>query len=189
MFKGILVCLVLSVLVGISIIPITGHHVQDSTAVALATSTDVQASAKRLIPIVSKQTGWEVPGLGKLKTISDRQLIQFEGNEISRIRYTSATEPHVDIDDFFLDSGGRLTIETAPCNARELYAYSIGGKVFAYEAYAVITIAAKHSGREPVGAMFNAFYYDEDGDGRFESRYSGDAQLRKIPAWARRNKQ
>lgn len=68
---------------------------------------------------------------------------------------------------------------------RSLSSYSINGKIFAFEGYCV-PLSTANNRREYLGSIGRFLFFDEDGDGKFESRYSSLEMKIFVPDYLKR---
>jgi hypothetical protein len=137
-----------------------------------------------------KQEGWRVPGIEEYKKVSRVKERQVTGGTVTQKVFEAEARPVVDLDGTTVGNidqkGINVSYQIAKkkkrlFDVRDFSTYEVNGRVFAYGVTLVPVAIEKHT-RVYVGAMYSLFYYDEDGDGRFETRYSG-LPLPKTPTW------
>lgn len=131
---------------------------------------------------IAKKTGWTLPAspetLGTLKT----GTIRLGSSMVLKRQLQLHSEPLFTLDRFIVEDGV-LTLSSQLCVVREVYALEVAGKTFAYEAVFVEVALLDGGVRQYVGRAYRIFYYDEDGDGLFEARYT--LQPQTVPDWAK----
>ena len=160
-------------------------------AMLLASSTadGQQPESKRTNrPIPQKQVrkdGWRIPGADHFTTLDASKRILTDGVEIERKSMKSSVE------DPLVDSNGNPIGPSTPSTptfrlfaVREFYSFQVKERTFAYWVRLVIVEVEANNRRVYAGGMYNLYYYDEDGDGTFETRYSALRSV-KVPKWAR----
>ena len=102
--------------------------------------------------------GWKVPLLDKLE--SSNESIDIEGISVERRSFLlSQPKPFI-------------MLRREKCEFGWLVSYAIKGKVFAISGDCVKFGNDPRYGKFYYGGSRNFTYYNEDGDGKFESRYS-----------------
>lgn len=149
----------------------------------------VAASAQtspRLHKLGVKREGWLVPGRDYFRKLSKAAGKEIEGVAVTHKIFEAPEE-------IFVRADGRRVRPLVGRRSdawlfavRRFGAYESDGRVFAYEVGLVPVFVTRSWGKTYVGAMYNVFYVDEDGDGVFESSYSG-WPLRELPGRLRRN--
>ena len=139
-----------------------------------------------------KQRGWRVPGINEYRTVSKVIKRQVNGIEVTIREFKADARPVVDLDSNTVGNidrhGINVTLQMAKkkkrlFDVRDFATYEINGRVFAY-GVSLVPVVVEETVQTYAGAMYKLFYFDEDGDGRFETRYSG-SPLPKIPEWVR----
>jgi len=147
-------------------------------------SSVVDSSKGQSLRRVIRKNGWRVPGRDEFKTVLKSEVINFAGTEIVRKTLQATDKPLIDAEGYTIASDGQLVISQVLCEVQDVFSYELNGSVFAYETRLVLVSVDMHGNRERTGAMFNLWYYDDEGNGRFESRV-GATELQKIPGWAK----
>lgn len=138
-------------------------------------------------PKVVRHDGWPIPGVRKFTVVANVQEMEIEGTKVRRKKLQSTTEPLVDLEGYSVGKDGEILIKTIPCAVRYLFAYEANGHLFSYETVFIGTKVYRDGTRESTGASYTVFYYDEDGNGSFEARYS-TGTLAKLPDWVKVSK-
>lgn len=136
-----------------------------------------------------KKDGWIVPGLDDFR--QEAQVIEkdIEGIRVIHHILKSPAEIFVDANGRRVELFAKRKSKDRIFSVRNFSAYEIKGRIFAYSV-SLVPIDLTRRGnliyKSYIGAMYDLFYLDEDGDGIFESRYGG-LPLPKLPDWVRRN--
>lgn len=141
-----------------------------AAAAAFGQEEDQSDSASQKPQI--NEIGWQIPGSNHFDFTKPRKLKVIDGTEVyfQVLLHMEKEEPIVDVD------GNELSIEDAKEKdrlfiVREVVAYTLDDRIFAYSV-SLVPVAIEHNVRVYAGAMYNPCFYDEDGNGLFESRYS-----------------
>jgi hypothetical protein len=152
-------------------------------------SMKTEKSAKPRKKVV-KQDGWRVPGVDEYTTVSRVKERQVNGVAVTQKVFETKARPVVDLEGNTVDNvdqkGINVTHQIAKkkkqlFDVRDFSTYEVNGRVFA-NGVTLVPVAIEEHVRVYLGAMYSLFYYDEDGDGRFEARYSG-LPLPRTPEW------
>lgn len=143
----------------------------------------VKTQAAPPLPKVTRQGGWEIWGERQFGIVSKKSYEQVGGVSVQvETRQCSGELPLADVDFYYLRADGQLYIRTVLLAVDQLSSYSVAGRTFAYRlAFAKVEVRPDGS-RKYIGAIFIVYYYDEDGDGKFETRYDQIDSL-KLPDW------
>lgn len=132
-----------------------------------------------------EKDGWLIPGSDRFTEEGETRSVMADGVEVYQKKMRSPVKDplvnghgHTVGPDAVSKPGSRLLA------VREFHSYEVGGRTFAYLVLLVPVEVAANGARTYFGAMYSLYYYDEDGDGVFETRYSALRSL-KVPAWAR----
>jgi hypothetical protein len=130
---------------------------------------------------VIKSDGWSIPGLEKIQSAMTVTKLDRGGKIVDETKLAIAEDITVELDLYGL-ANDSLYVRPATYVLRSLYSYKYQGKVFAYRVSLVPIVTGNDGIRHFVGAAFTFHYYDEDGDGRYEARYS-DLHSETVPKW------
>lgn len=140
--------------------------------------------------VAVKKEGWLIPGRDYFRKQSRAAEVEIEGVAVTHKILEAPAEIFVDAEgrrvDPFAGRGSDVRLHAV----RDFSAYESNGRVFAYEVGVVpvfVTVGKNHRELSYAGAMHNLLYVDENGDGVFESRFSG-RPLRELPERLRRTK-
>jgi hypothetical protein len=132
---------------------------------------------------VSRERPWVIPGESHFSSVLKTSNEQIGGTLVQAKTFQCSGElPQADVDFYYMRGDGQLYVRTSLLALQHLSSYSLDGRTFAYRAAFVKVDARSDGKREYVGAVFILHYYDEDGDGKFETRY-GDLMSLKAPDW------
>jgi len=132
-----------------------------------------------------REGGWRIPGADHFTTEGKSQRVTVDGVETERKTMRSSVEdPLVDEEGNAVGADAASKTDKRIFAVREVHSYQVSERVFAYLVRLVPVEFEAGGTRVYAGAMYNLYYYDEDGDGRFETRYSA-LRSPKIPGWAR----
>lgn len=146
-----------------------------------------------------KQDGWEIPGLSKSKPLGrerDQRYSLSKDRDSLEIFITGFQLPKKEIVAQISTFGVSENVEEVRvsiwnCAIMNIAKYEVGNNAFCYPVRAVgkscsdeqtLSGKVRHCGS---GGMFTFRYYDNDGDGKFETFTQGDYNPPNIPAWAR----
>ena len=117
---------------------------------------------------LENKNGWEIPGLS-ISKVKQTSILEIEGKRIQVHNYgdyrLSPNPPVVKMLKRVGKSDDTFELLEKEVVLRSLVEYCIHGKPFCYS----ILVASMVGGRE-TGAMQQIAFYDEDGDGIFETR-------------------
>ena len=169
-----------------SILLLTTLFVLTPCGPAVKSSVDLSTSETQSFPQlfrVSRQTPWLIPGASEFSTVLRTSNEQIGGALVqARIFQCSGELPIADVDFYYMRGEGQLYVRSPLLAVQNLSSYSLNGRTFAYRAAFVKVDVRSDGNREYVGAVFILYYYDEDGDGKLETRY-GDLTNVKLPDW------
>ena len=138
-------------------------------------------------PAVKKE-GWVIPGSSHFKKLEAFERRVIDGTEVlyQVVLHEEQDEPLVTGD------GNEVKLEAAAEGqrlfaVREVTAYRVDNRIFAY-AVRLVPVAIDNGARAYAGAMYQTYFYDEDGDGVFETRYS-HLPATKLPRYRARSVQ
>ena len=146
-----------------------------------------------------KPFGWEIPHLESLVVVSRTPLKTEDGTKVHRsvlrMKAKNSSILFEDMDFYEFDESGKsLTIRTNSLMADEIIRYDVAGKSFAYTFVGTCVSLGRETkrGREFIymGCKTMMAFYDEDGDGIFETRNSRLNPVapgrESVPAWVKK---
>ena len=139
----------------------------------------------KLISRVTKEGGWELPELNFKDSISAVQKVTINEIEIDKTTYSLIGDLLVNIEAHKID-GDKLTIKNWKYYLKGLYSYkaSKSKSIFAYEMVLTPALVDSQGQCARVGGLVLIRYYDEDGDGKFETRVF-ETQNVVLPSWVK----
>lgn len=173
-----------STLLAIFLVSAPGTQVFDLSGGPLASGqTIVKTDSSPPLPKVIRQRGWAIVGESQFGIVLKKSNEQVGEVAVQvETRQCSGELPLTDVDFYYLPTDGQLYVGTVLLAVQNLASYSLDGRIFAYRS-AFAKVNLNNDGRrEYIGAIFILYYYDEDGDGKFETRY-GDLPSLKLPDW------
>jgi hypothetical protein len=150
--------------------------------------------ALSMIRSIEKESGWQIPGLGQSRILDRRRLLP-KGYGVSGVPlqitvFKPRREVRAMISLFGLKSDGKTLVMGERRGAvQSIIKCDIENRVFVYivSFYALVADASGHLG---YSGIYGAQYFDNDGDGVFESYELGPPFVTpelRIPEWARRS--
>ena len=130
----------------------------------MASASPVEASSPTLDFTVLNENGWEIPGLKD--SVAGKQRIRGDNPRITVTNYSArdANGKHLKLAASFFTDDERRTLRLHP-NLNPLVISSIGKQDFDGKTYCYTVVVYP----EGIGADMFLFFYDMDGDGRFET--------------------
>lgn len=152
----------------------SSFHAQDKTK-----TTETEAA----VPKTVKKDGWEIPKIDEKELIS-RNIINLQGVPVTMKGYKLQKSIDTKLNFYFLTADNTLNTYTEDVEIKSVAAYILNEKPFAYQTLGTPFNIFEDGTRENAGILIRVFYFDEDGDGKFETRYIGNKLPDKIPLWA-----
>jgi hypothetical protein len=136
------------------------------------------AEEKPLVPMnkAINKDGWNIPA-GEAKELIYTQTITVGNQPVIQTAYRLKKMFRWQVDLYFLGADNDLNILSLDSETKFVSAYTINGKTFAYAVKCV---------KAGTNALIEIYYLDEDGDAKFETRYSKLPD--RIPNWATESK-
>lgn len=141
-----------------------------------------QVVGQSILKIV-KKTGWSLPGSPETLGTSKAWTTSLGSSAVLKRQLQLSSEPLYTLERFIVEDRV-LVISSQTCVVREIYALEVARRVFAYEAVLVQVELLNDGRRQYVGTAYRLYFYDDDGDGIFESRYTS-LPSQVVPNWAR----
>jgi len=138
--------------------------------------------------------GWEIPGLGQSKLVYPRKLVEFYSEKPVHL-YLTGFKPEqeviVSVPLYYRlrENDAALVIRQEQASIISIVKYELNKKDFCYEVQVYLVSYNKETGVKGYGGQLGLRYYDEDGDGKFESYDMGSGNppfIPKIPEWVQR---
>lgn len=153
------------------------------SAAAIAKVSEAPSdSPQRYLPIAKLEEGWQIPALAKFRRSGGESVMSVAGAKVVRKILQASTEPLVIIEQFRLSDRDEVLISRTPCYISGVVSYSVSGKVFAYEVSGVVSIKQPDGRIDRSGGVLHVFFYDEKGDGKFQTR-EVTTELTRVPSW------
>jgi hypothetical protein len=142
----------------------------------------VRAESKALDRVI-KREGWTIPKISEEELFSN-QITRIENNPVTLKEYKPKKNVDFQLDHYFLDANNTLISSQRVYEVRSISSFSVNNKVFAYGVIGV-PFAVDERGNKAayIGAVVKVYYFDEDGDGKLETRYISIKPPNIIPNW------
>jgi hypothetical protein len=130
--------------------------------------------------VVVREVGWRIPGLDGSKAV-ERIEVKGAGDGAAKVyvtKYAPSTPGAFVIGESFFSDEERTPLKTfsGELVVTSLWGYEVNGRAFSY-------LALVHP--PGVGALNRLRFYDEDGDGKFESaEHASGGMVPALPRWA-----
>jgi hypothetical protein len=174
----------------LGVVLLTGIAAKAIYSAYAANQSTTQLKLKRVI----MEGGWDIPGLEQSKMVYSRKLVEYYGDKPIRL-YVTAYEPKreviISVPRYYSlrENDAALVIKTQKASIIGISKYEFNNKAFCYGVYAQFISYDEKTGIGGYSAKIVLHYYDEDGDGKFESYdkgTEGSLYPPKIPEWAQR---
>lgn len=133
-----------------------------------------------------RENGWEMPWLND-SSVSNIKNFSLDGLTVLSKQLKFKKDLVFNIDLFYnIDNSSELSILSGNYFIQDLEKYTINEKDFAYRVDFTPEVF-DNGNRIRVRAIMRIYFYDENGDGKFETRYSNLKNL-KLPEWTKREK-
>lgn len=128
---------------------------------------------------VIKNKGWDVPWLTQQVIFSrTEEKISLNGIHILEKTLVPTNELFANLEAYIVKNKGEITIDTYVCSVRTLHSYQTNGYTFAYKA-TLTPVDIDFNGKKHYhSALFLVYYYDDNGDGIFETLEFDATKLR-----------
>lgn len=163
----------------------------------LFSAVSAQEDDERRVRAVTRRDGWEVPGPRDSRVRSREQWLG-NGDAAGARIFRSILRPKggaILLEErahYYLREDGTLRIDPVAIRAASIRRYDVEGKPFAYAYFGIGIRVIKDSDRRKslitLGCSGGAVYYDEDGDGKFETfeaLLGTEGFKPRIPEWVR----
>ena len=139
---------------------------------------------------VINEKGWKVSGLSRAKIVRPRTRVNSSEGELLYITLLEPrTETIASVPIFWLtENGSILNTREQTISVRSIQRYDVDQHVFCYVQAGVGSSYDEKTKRGGYGGQFVLIYYDNDGDGIFESFEIGNSAkpfIPAVPAWVR----
>jgi hypothetical protein len=143
-----------------------------------------QNSDSRVLKEVKRKQGWMPQEITKLQKITSVEEILIDGLLVKETRLEIPGGAPGNFDLYWLDKGN-LFVHSYTADIQAIASLEYEKKIFAYSASHVIYTKDDLYGKTYAGAIFVFYYYDEDGDGVFETRRPNEPGALFVPKWVR----
>ncbi len=154
-----------------------------TTNISSTFSSNRLSSNKKVV----NKNGWDIPGLKSFNVLPETEEVEVDSIKVKKKIFRSSEEPITKLELYSVDENGTIHVSSITCAVRHLFAYEFNNKLFAYQTILIVTNVLSNKTRVYMGAAYSLFYYDEDGDGLFETRI-GASMLQEIPEWSKADK-
>jgi hypothetical protein len=148
------------------------------------TSQPLQNADSRVFNEVKKKDGWLAPSVKNLPKSSSVEEISLDDLLVKSTRLDIPKEMPGNFDLYWLDKG-ELFVHSVIASMRAIYTYEREKKVFAYSASHVPYSVDERGVKSYIAGVWLFYYYDEDGDGIFETRRANSPGALFVPKWVR----
>lgn len=131
---------------------------------------------------IEKPNGWKIPGIDAVIGVTEKKSINIDRIEVQKKHLELFNEPIVEVETYSTGNTGQLLITSNLCVVRNLFVYENQGEKFAYQADLVLVDVNLEGVRTYYGNILKFYYFDEDGNGSFETRNELDNALH-LPDW------
>jgi hypothetical protein len=145
-------------------------------------NTSMQTTSSKALK-VTRESGWEIPSLKQSRVTRSRQTLSNKNDEPVQIYWTwlePQQESLLDTSSYLPEELKVLRLESGVWSVTRVIEYDVDERKFCY----VILIHPQNA-----GALSALHYYDEDGDGNFETVERGNAHfvsfIPRIPQWVK----
>jgi hypothetical protein len=166
----------------IALLALLGILVSQSESLALAISKQ-GASQGTAIRRIIRKAGWSLPGSPEALATAREWTTNLGASTVLKKQLRLSSEPLYTFEIFKVENGD-IIIDSRTCVLREIYALETARKVFAYEAVLFEITLLDDGRRESIGRAYRLYYYDDDGDGIFETLYTS-LPSQVVPSWAK----
>lgn len=125
---------------------------------------------------IVRQDGWKIPDTNEWELVQQVTRDR-NGIPVTSTGYGSPKPFYIELESYFLDADNTLIKKTAVIEVKAIGVFSVNEKIYAY------FLVGSPGG---VGCLLSVFYFDEDGDGKFETQYNTEMSGH-IPAWVTRD--
>lgn len=142
----------------------------------------VIAKDPQRIDKVVKLGGWNIPEFAANQSTSKSDIV-VDNRTVTLRGYRLKDGAYGTLDNYSLDPNNVLLLRSRSVELENIASYSADNKIFAYQVVCVPFGVADDGSKMLAGSMIRVFYFDEDGDGLFETRYVNSEFPNFIPNW------
>ena len=126
--------------------------------------------------------GWDVPKVNSNELFKE-EITNFQDISVISKGYKLEKTFDLAFDSFRLTEDHTLKMYSTVIEVTTVGTYSFNGNIFAYALLGSPFGFTQKGARVGIGVLYRVFYFDEDGDGKFETRYNALSIPRYVPAW------
>ncbi len=134
---------------------------------------------------VVKEIGWKMPKIDSNETFQSK-IVHFQNIPVLAKTYQLKKPFDSFVDFYYLNKEKTLEIESLTLEIRYFQLYSFKEKVFAFAVFGSPFGFTKGGSRAVIGTRYKVYYFDENGDGKFETRYNDVSVPKHIPDWVKK---
>ena len=138
-----------------------------------------------LLWVVKNENGWKIPGLEVCVADSQTRVVVIPNTPSIQLSILTLVPSRPSLPTYLFtyhylsEDGKTLTVKQATLAIQAIHQYSINGKKFCFGVQ-----VQDPQQKDPEDDMAGFYYYDNDGDGKFETLcHEGPPQRNRIPAW------
>jgi hypothetical protein len=133
--------------------------------------------------------GWDLSSFKDVKPVKEKtSTILNQTVSIETYKLPKPIETRLNI--YALNGSKALVFDTINARFSGGTSYSVNGSIFGYKIiYGLFNISENGEKVITAGPPIMYYYCDEDGDGKFETRYTMNGDPKEIPSWVTKNKQ
>lgn len=131
---------------------------------------------------VLKKDGWDIPKINPSELFKS-EITYFQNTPVVLNGYKLHKSFDTKVDFYALDNDTAIIKESQVIEVKTIGTFSFGGKIFAYSIVGSPFGYLPDGDRSGIGIIYRVFYFDEDGDGKFETRYTTPTIPTIIPNW------
>ena len=128
-------------------------------------------------------SGWDISSLTKLKPF-EKKNFDIQNYSVLIQAYKLPKPLETTLEYHALDANGILVFDTMNVGYSGGISFSLNGKIFGYKVtYQPFTVSQRGEKVYGQGPLVKYYYCDEDGDGKFETRYVMNGDPKEVPNW------
>ncbi|MBL8168522.1 MAG: hypothetical protein JNJ50_10225 [Acidobacteria bacterium] len=148
----------------------------------LAYTQSLEKVRSRSFPCVKREDGWlstEIEGLAKSQSV---EKVMIDAIEVKKSQLQISKEIVEDFD-LYWQKDAELYLYHVKAAIRVAYVYEKGARKFAYSISYVPYRIDEKGAKSNLGSIFTFQFYDEDGNGVFETRCLVSSNKINLPKW------
>lgn len=124
---------------------------------------------KEGIKSITKDGGWDIPWNNAVLTYVDEKKEEIQYEQVIKRTLLMKNKLTINVDTYFVLEDGGLKIRTFMCSVDRVCCYVYNEKIFAYEVHLIPISLDVQGHKTSFGSVFIFRYYDDDGNGSFET--------------------